>query len=64
MLKELNRLTRTMRWCIVVLEYVSVTGSGTNGWQHLLHQYHFAVLTAVNLSARIEENEACPSWQK
>jgi len=46
-----------MRWCTVLLEYVSVTSNGTNGWQHLLHQYEVAVITAINLSAKIKENE-------
>ena len=32
-------VTRMMGWCTVLLEYVSVTSSGTNGWQHLLRQY-------------------------
>ena len=58
MLKELDRLTRTMSWCTVLLEYVSVASNGTNGWQHLLHQYGIAIITAINLSARINENEA------
>ena len=62
-LKELDRLTRTMRWYTVLLEYVSVTSSGTNEWQHLLHQYD-AVITAINLSARIDENEARASGQR
>jgi len=59
-MKELDRLMRTMRWCTVLLEYVRVTGSGTNGWQHLLHQYD-AIITAIRLSARIDENEALVS---
>jgi len=42
----------------VLLEYVIVTNNGTNGWQHLLHQYDIAIITAINLSARIDENEA------
>ena len=48
-----------MRWCTVLLEYASVTSNGTNGWLHLLHQYDVAIisLTAVNLNARIDENE-------
>ena len=49
-LKELDRL---MRWSTVLLEYVSVTSNGTNGWQHLLLQYDVAIITATNLSARI-----------
>jgi len=43
--------------CTVLLEYVSITINGTNGWQHLLHQYD-AIITAINLSAGIDENEA------
>ena len=56
--KELNRLTCTMRRCIVLLEYVSVTSNGTNEWQHLLHQYDVAIITAISLSAMIDENKA------
>ena len=37
-LKELDRLMRTIRWCTVLLEYVSVISNGTNGWQHLRRQ--------------------------
>jgi len=48
----------TMRLCTVLLECVSVTSNGTNGWQHLLHQYDVTIVTAINLSARIDENEA------
>ena len=47
-----------MHWCIVLLEYVSVTSNGTNRWQHLMHQYDVAIITAINFSARIDENEA------
>jgi len=47
-----------MHWCTVLLEYVSVTSNGTNGWQHLLHQYNVAIIIATNVSARIDENEA------
>ena len=58
MLKELDHLTCTMRWCTVVLVYVSVASNGRNGWQHLLHQYDVVIITAINLSARIDENKA------
>jgi len=57
-LKEFDHLTRTMRWCTVLLEYVSVASNGTNGWQHLLHQYDLAIITAINISDGIEENKA------
>ena len=57
-MKELDCLTRMMRWCTVLLEYVSVTSNGTNGWQHLLHQYDVAIITAINLNVRIDENKA------
>ena len=57
MLKELDPLTCMMHWCTVLLEYISVTSNGMNGRQHLLHQYDI-VITAVNLSARIDKNEA------
>ena len=30
----------------VLLEYVFITSNGTNGWQHLLHQYD-AIITAL-----------------
>ena len=53
-LKEFDRL---MRWCTVLPEYVSITSSGTNGWPHLLHQYDVAIIAAINISARIDENE-------
>ena len=33
--------------------HLSVTSNGTNGWQHLLHQYDVVIITAINLSARI-----------
>ena len=49
---------RTMRWCIVLLEYVSVTSNGTNGWQHLLNHYDVTIITAIKLSARIDKSEA------
>ena len=52
---------RTMRWRTVLLEYVSVTSSGTNEWQHLLHQYDVAIIPAINLSAKIDENRALAS---
>jgi len=55
-------MTRTMPWCTVFLEYVSVTSNGTNGWQRLLHPYDVAIITATSLSARIDENEAHTSW--
>ena len=58
-LKELDHLTRMMCWCTVLLEYLSVTSNETNGWQHLLHQYNITIVIAINLSARIDENEAC-----
>jgi len=60
-MEELDRLTR---WCTVLLEHVSVTSNGTNRWQHLLHQYDVAIITAINLSARIGENEAHASGQR
>ena len=44
-----------------MLEYVSVASNGTNGWQHLLHHYDVTIMTAINLSARIDENDACAS---
>jgi len=59
MLEELDHLTCIMRWCTVLLEYVSVTRYGTNGWQHLLHQYDVMIITAINLNVSIDENEAC-----
>ena len=46
---------------LVLLEYVSVTSNGTNGWQHLLFQHNVAIITAISLSARIDEHEACAS---
>ena len=48
-----------MRWCAVLQEYVSVTSNGTNGRQHLLHEYDVAIIIAINLYARIDKNEAC-----
>ena len=30
-------------------------------WNDYLHQYDVAIITAVNLSARIDENDACAS---
>ena len=51
-------LTPTMRWCTDLLQYVSITSSGTNGWQHLLHQHDVAIIKVINLSARIDENKA------
>ena len=62
-LKEIDRLTRTMCWYTVLLEYISVTSNGMNGQQHLLHQYDVAIITAINFSVTIDENEACVSWQ-
>jgi len=56
--KELDRLTRTMRWYTVLLEYVSVASNGRNGKQYLLNQYDAAIITVINLSTRIDENEA------
>ena len=57
-LKDLDRMRRTMRWCTVLLEYVSIASTGTYGWQRLRHQYDVAIITAVNLSAMIDENKA------
>ena len=37
---------------------LSAISNGTIGWQHLLHQYDVAIITAINLNARIDENEA------
>jgi len=53
-----------MHWCTVVLEYAGATSNGTNGWQHLLHQYDVAIVTAINLSARIDENDARAPLQR
>jgi len=58
MLKQLDRLMHTMCWCTVLLEYVSVTSNGMNGWRHLLHQYDIAIITAINLTAGMDEDEA------
>ena len=64
-LKELDCLWRArLCWGTVLPEYVSVTSNGTNGWQHLLHQYDVVIITAISLSARIDENEAPASWQR
>jgi len=34
-----------------------------SGWQHLLHQYEIAIITAITLSVRIDKSEARASWQ-
>ena len=36
---------------------VSVISNGTNGWQHLLHQYDVVIITAANLGASLDKNE-------
>ena len=43
---------------VVLAEYIIVTSNGTNGRQHLLHQYDVAIITAINLSAKIDKNKA------